>query len=322
RGQPLALVLEKVACQSRADQAGPVRLIPTACGILRKRIDRVGIDRPYLTGTRMEGPVVDTDIRDGQYRDPVNLGARIDLHQRFSTNGQGWFTWLGEQLDLANAADVLELGCGEGGFWVANADRVPRSTTLMLTDFSPGMLAATRGRLHPILRGARFAVVDAQAIPFADASFDVVIANHMLYHVPDLHRALREIRRVLRPDGRLHAATNGERHLTELGALIRAVGLDAERLGIHDAFSLERGAAALNRHFVQIERRDYDDALVVTDPEAIVRYVTSTVGAMRIDGDQVEELRRLVTDSIASEGAFRITKSTGLFIASGTLDSI
>lgn len=300
----------------------------------------------------MEGPpVVDSVIRNGQYRDPAHLGARIDLHQRFSTNGQGWFAWLGEQLGLqprwadapkgdtperrrssrheepavspdttpavADGAHVLELGCGDGGFWVVNADRVPRSATLTLTDFSPGMLAATRDRLRPYAPDARFVVVDAQAIPFADASVDVVIANHMLYHVPDLHRALREIRRVLRPDGRLYAATNGERHMIELAALIRDVGLDAESFGIHDAFSLERGAAALNHHFARVERRDYVDALAVTDPEAIVRYVGSTVGAGRIGGDQGERLRRLVTDTIAREGAFRITKSTGLFIATG-----
>jgi len=263
-------------------------------------------------------PAVDTTIRDGQYRDSSNLGARIDLHQRFSTNPQGWFAWLGEQIDLRDAVDVLELGCGEGGFWVANADRIPRSATLTLTDFSPGMLAATKARLRPYGPDARFAIVDAQAIPFADARFDVVIANHMLYHVPDLHRALREIRRVLRPDGRFHAATNGERHMIELAALARTVGLDAESFGIDDAFSLDRGATALNRHFVQIERRDYVDTLEVTEPKAIVRYVASTVNAGRIVGDQIAELRRLVTDTIAREGAFRITKSTGLFIASGT----
>ncbi len=256
-----------------------------------------------------------------QYRDASNLNARIALHRRFSTSEQPWQRWVFDRLGPPSVSRTLELGCGPGDLWAENLDRTPEGWSVTLTDASPGMVREAEDRLGFDRRFA-FRAADARNLPFENDTFDAVVANHMLYHVPDLHRALREIRRVLRPDGRLHAATNGERHLTELGALIRAVGLDAERLGIHDAFSLERGAAALNRHFVQIERRDYDDALVVTDPEAIVRYVTSTVGAMRIDGDQVEELRRLVTDAIASEGAFRITKSTGLFIASGTLDSI
>jgi SAM-dependent methyltransferase len=260
-------------------------------------------------------PVVDTAIRDGQYRDPANLGARIDLHQRFSTNRQGWFAWLGEQIALSDATDVLELGCGEGGFWVANAERIPRPVELTLTDFSPGMLAATEARLRPLLPEARFAIVDAQAIPFADASFDAVIANHMLYHIPDLHRALREVRRVLRPDGRFYAATNGERHMAELGALVREAVGDARSFTIGAAFTLERGAEALNRHFACAERRDYVDALAVTDPEAIVRYVRSTIGTDGMKASQMDRLRSVVTDAIAHEGAFRITKSTGVFIA-------
>lgn len=217
---------------------------------------------------------------------------------------------------------MLELGCGEGGFWVANAANVPRSARLTLTDFSPGMLAATEARLRPVLPGARFAVVDAQAIPFADASFDTVIANHMLYHVPDLHRALREIRRVLQADGRFYAATNGERHMAELNELVRVTGADAGSFAIGDAFSLERGAATLNRHFAQVERRDYVDALEVTDPEAIVHYVRSTIGADTMRADQLDRMRSIVSERIASEATFRIAKSTGVFIGSGTLDSI
>lgn len=271
----------------------------------------------------MEGnPAVNTAIRDDQYRNPDNLGARIDLHRRFSTNPQGWFEWLGEQIDVTGANDLLELGCGDGGFWIANAARIPRSDRLTLTDFSPGMLEATAARLRPLLPNARFVVVDAQAIPATDANFAIVIANHMLYHVPDLHRALREIRRVLRPDGRFCAATNGERHMAELDALVRAAGADATSFAISNAFSLERGAAALNRHFSHIERRDYVDSLEITDPESVVHYVRSTIGAESMSERQIDHLRSIVTGRIAIDGAFHITKSTGVFIATGTLASI
>lgn len=65
-----------------------------------------------------------------------------------------------------------------------------------------------------------YAVADAQALPFADATFDAVIANHMLYHIPDLPRALAEIRRVLKPAGRFYASTIGREHMHELDELI------------------------------------------------------------------------------------------------------
>ena len=52
------------------------------------------------------------------------------------------------------------------------------------------------------VRGVKFECADIQNLPYQDASFDVVIANMMLYHVPDIARGLSEVRRVLRRDGR------------------------------------------------------------------------------------------------------------------------
>jgi ubiquinone/menaquinone biosynthesis C-methylase UbiE len=148
-----------------------------------------------------------------QYRTDANLQARIRLHQRFSTNRHGWPRWLFDQLDLHEDARVLELGCGTGVLWATNTHRIPPGWQVVLSDRSPGMLAAVAG--PPV---AVRVVADAQAVPFAPASFDVVLANHMLYHVPDRDRALGEIHRVLRPGGQVYAATNGRRHLAELHA--------------------------------------------------------------------------------------------------------
>jgi len=67
------------------------------------------------------------------------------------------------------------------------------------------MLAAARSRAgsHVFLIAG-----DAQWLPFADASFDCILAMHMLYHVPDRDLAIAEMRRVLRPGGVLLALTN------------------------------------------------------------------------------------------------------------------
>lgn len=257
-------------------------------------------------------------LRNDQYRDDANLAARIDIHRRFSTNPQGWYGWLFDRFALPAGAHVLELGCGEGGMWAANRERIPPDLRLTLTDFSPGMLAAARIRLEPMLPTVRFAIADSQGIPFDDDSFGVVIASHMLYHVPDIPRALGEIRRVLCPNGRFHAATNGLRHMIELERLVERFAPGAKRNAHADRFGLENGAAELERVFGRVERVDYVDSLAVTDADAVVRYVRSTAARPYLTGESIEALRRAVDAEIASHGAFRITKSTGLFTCSGS----
>src|SRR5439155_6255128 len=136
--------------------------------------------------------------------------ARMGLHEQFRVNPYGWHRCVFDRLDLAPNTRPLELGCGPGVLWSENPDRLPTGWEVVLSDFSPGMVHEARQKLRGRASTFRFAMADAQAVPFAPASFDAVIANHMLYHVPDRAKALNEIRRVLRPGGRLYAATNGQ----------------------------------------------------------------------------------------------------------------
>jgi ubiquinone/menaquinone biosynthesis C-methylase UbiE len=148
-----------------------------------------------------------------QYRDAANLNARASLHGRFSTNPDPWHRWVFDQLALPPDGRILELGCGPGGLWRENLDRLPAGWHLTLTDFSPGMAEEAQRGLSAVRPDIRVSVADARAIPYADSAFDAVVANHMLHHVPDRVRALDEIARVLAPGGTLYAATNGRRHL-------------------------------------------------------------------------------------------------------------
>src|SRR5438093_720553 len=186
-----------------------------------------------------------------QYRDASNLQSRVQLHDRFSTNPLGWYRWAFDRLQLPPRSRILELGCGDGGLWLKNAERIPAAWAITLSDFSPGMLRDVRNNLKAVERQFRYAVSDAQAIPFVDGHFDAVIANHMLYHVPDRPRALAEIRRVLRPGGRLFAATNGGRHMRELHEWIQAIVPDLPPVTERwtEAFSLESGREELSPFF-------------------------------------------------------------------------
>jgi len=255
-----------------------------------------------------------------QYRDASNLRARGQLHARFSINHYGWFRWYIEQLDLPDNARVLELGCGPGSLWSENRERIPADWELVLTDFSPGMLHEATVNLSDLGRQLRFERVDAQDIPFTEASFDAVLANHMLYHVPDRERAFLEIRRVLKPHGRLYAATNGEQHMREITQLVHASLPELNReevfFSIHaSGFTLENGAAQLARHFSQVRTLPYEDALRVTEVEPLLSYVLSSPISKSLSTKQVDRLRELLAKQMAEQGHIHISKASGVFEA-------
>ncbi|MGH2469743.1 MAG: class I SAM-dependent methyltransferase [Chloroflexota bacterium] len=254
-----------------------------------------------------------TYLREEQYRTDANLAARQNLHARYSTHPQAWFEWLFERLDVGPTARILELGCGAGWLWEANRSRIPDGWEVTLSDFSPGMLASAEARLREGAEQFAFELIDAASIPFAAAAFDGVIANHMLYHVPDRPAAIRQMQRVLAPGGRLFAATNGLDHLSELWRLGSSFGLVASRDVAHQ-FTLENGAAQLAPFFHDVQCERYEDALEVTRAEDLVAYVLSAAPAPPT-ADAVARLSDHVATLIATHGSFHITKSVGLFTA-------
>lgn len=267
-----------------------------------------------MSGDVVSGRMVDQGyLRGEQYRDSGNLRARMGLHERFSVNPQGWHSWVFAQIVLPPGGRLLELGCGPGGLWRANAERIPGDWRLTLTDYSAGMVREASGAVAHARRDVVIAAanVDAQALPFADGSFDAVIANHMLYHVPDRPRAFGEIRRVLRPGGRFYAATNGGRHMLELGELAAGETLVAARIRGNLGFNLENGADELASFFAEVALERYDDALVVTEAEPLLAYIRSM--SLNPDRDDTR-LTAAIADLLARDGAIRITKDTGMFV--------
>jgi SAM-dependent methyltransferase len=253
-------------------------------------------------------------LRDVQYADDRNLNARRDLHRRFNTSGDTFQSWALDQMALDPEARVLEIGCGPGSFWQANDGRVPVGWRALLTDFSRGMVAAARERL-----GERYAyaVADAEALPCASASIDAVVANHMLYHVPDRARAIREMARVLRPAGSLYAVTNGDGHLYELNQLA-APWLGPALVGrASSAFGLENGGDQLAAGFAEVELRHRDGELVITEAEPLVAYVASLARGPL----DLRPLAEAAADRIARDGAIRVRTRTGMFVARAPIQS-
>jgi SAM-dependent methyltransferase len=286
-------------------------------------------DRAFLRGT--------------QYKTDANLAARqsIYAYQRPRVD------LAARVLDLAApgpSGPVVDVGCGNGLYLAELARRGFGGRALGL-DLSPGMLAAARDRLGglaaatgPAAPGpggpnanpgdpntsppdptpgppAAVALVsaDATALPLPDGVADLALAPHMLYHVPEPADALRELRRVTRPGGRVVIVLNGADHLRELRAGVAAArGTDPGAMG--ERVRLDDGEVLARSFFPRVTRHDFVAELRVPSPDLIAAYVRSMSGTSRdADADGVAEAVAAAFPRTA-EGHYAITSHSGCLI--------
>jgi ubiquinone/menaquinone biosynthesis C-methylase UbiE len=247
------------------------------------------------------------------YKDGSRLTARAYLQVRFGTNPYKWTSWIFDHLTFPSQCRLLELGAGTAWLWTRNMARIPQGWHITLTDFSQGILDETQQRLLNSPRPFDFAVVDAQAIPYGDNEFDGVIANHMLYHVPDRPRALAEIRRVLKPGGHFYASTLGANHLCEMDNLFPGRALDVRN---RFTFNLENGEEQITPYFPNVTRYNYENNLIVTEPEPVVAYLLSlSRNQQSSESDLREHIFKRTQDHITEHGALHLSGDMGLFEA-------
>ena len=255
-------------------------------------------------------------LKSDQYRDSSNLDARVVIHQRFSTNPYGWFKWVFDALlKLPEHAKVLELGCGHGLLWKENIDRIPTEWNITLSDLSSGMLDAAWRNLVVSGRAFQFKEIDAQSIPFEDETFDAVLANHMLYHVPDRSKAIAEIKRVLKPGGHLIATTVSENHMKEMMDWLRQVHISKVWESFANPFTLENGLDQLKPYFSQIVLSHYEDNLLVTEVEPVMAYLRSSIRAVELSENELINLQHDLEKELKENGGIFISKDSGLFEA-------
>jgi SAM-dependent methyltransferase len=247
-----------------------------------------------------------------QYATEANLRARQFLWEVSPRRPPfELFPWVLNLADVHDGDRVLEVGCGNGGY-LALVEAVG-------LDASVGMVRAAHQRARgPVVCG------DVQQLPLGDGSFDVVLAPHMLYHVDDRTAAVRELRRVLKPDGRCVAVTNSDRCHSELVGLIEGVVGHGWRLKrpADVRFSLENGADQLCVGFGQVERVDAPFGVVlVSDATALGDYVASMGSHYQAEVAQwmtweevVAECRNRASRVIATNGHLEISSRVGAFV--------
>jgi SAM-dependent methyltransferase len=189
-------------------------------------------------------------------------------------------------------------------------------------------LDASFGMLHEARRGGRsgrYVQADAQRLPLPDGCVERVMANHMLYHVPDREQALREMRRVLRAGGRVVLTTNGADFGRSWRDLHTAV---AERLGYRVDESVARrftldDLALVRRVFPSAEREVLAGDLVFGSAEPAMRYYASGMVDGIVDAPAdgshraplLQAMAEQIEAIIAAEGEFRVAKTVGWFWA-------
>ena len=250
-----------------------------------------------------------------QYRSATNLSARIALHSLYSTNPEGWFPWLYRKLELAPGMRVLEVGCGDGALWTCQHEELPRPISIVLSDISDGMIRDVRRNIRQDLQSFTFQVFDCANIPYADNTFDLVIANHVLFYADDLPGTLQELARVLRPGGRFICSSYSSLHMHEIRDLVRLFDshISLSQGHLYERFGLENGQSLLSPVFSSVRLLRYEDGLRITDPQPLIEYILSCHGNQnQYLVNRYKEFQSFVKEQVGNE--FYVTKDAGIFV--------
>ncbi len=264
-----------------------------------------------------------TILREQAYADDSLLDIRRRTHQLYTVDPVDFGQWTLELLPWRGDERVLDVGCGPGEMLRRMARHSGGWGMLAGSDFSAGMAAEAAGAAAAL--PTHFMVSDAQANPFRDGFFDVVMARHMLYHVPDIDKAVAEAARVLRPGGSLLTVTNSENTMPEYWSIR---GRAAQRFPamtqpdkVTHRFSLENGPAFLEPHFARIEVHTLPGTLRFPAAQPFVDYFAST-RALTMPPGHTDTEWEAVLDFVRAEaqavidrqGCLDVTKVTGAIV--------
>ena len=268
--------------------------------------------------------VIDPRYLAYQYGDSEKLRIRLETHEQFSERLQDdWYPKYVAQLGPTPGERVLDVGCGFGAFHRALGEVGPR---VVAFDYSPGMASEAHHRATRDGLAVQVLRADAQQLPLADNSLDHALASHMLYHVPDIRRALTEIRRVVKVGGRVLITTNAADHSARLHDLhaqaARDLGLTPGAVPGHGRFSLAE-LPLVRSVLPNVQLHVQPNAFVFPDVESALRYYASgrvdDVLERRDDVSHrsalLSRMAELIGEIVAREGVFRVPKNAGSFLA-------
>lgn len=232
----------------------------------------------------------DPDLVAREYEDESRLTARRLAWREF-LDGPDADEWTFQAVAEHQPRSILEVGCG----WGELAERMAHELDAHVVAFDRSARMTELARA----RGVRVFRADMQTIPVRDASVDTVVANAVLYHVPDIDRGLAEVARAVTDDGRFVATVFDAGRFKELFALVGQKPPDIP-VTVHNAKEL------LARHFGPVEARVGTHALVFPSVEEVRTYLASTI-----------TMRHLAGSVPDFEGELRTERTFGVFVAEG-----
>jgi ubiquinone/menaquinone biosynthesis C-methylase UbiE len=257
----------------------------------------------------------DKELLTRQYQDSANLDIRKNFHKKYSSNKIGYADWIVSKIRFFKGCRVLEVGCGTGSLWENYPELVDTFSELVLTDISTGMIDIVRER-YAGRRNIRIQAVDVLDMSFEADSFDMIVANSMLYHVKDIDSALENIHRILRDDGTFYATTFGkDGQLNYINTAMFEMGLADSKKIAGISFTLENGSRILRKHFSVVKEETYDAHLEVSDPSDLVDYIFSMSSMSHIDRSNREKMIAYFESKKEDRGILPIPMMYGMFIS-------
>lgn len=252
---------------------------------------------------------------ENQFSNDKNLDFRIEFYKKYTTNTYKFADWLYDKYEFKENISILEIGCGNGKHWEGRIEKLPKDTKLILSDFLDGMLDLVKQK-YSSYQNVSFEKIDIQSIPFEDESFDVVIANHMLFHVPDLDKGLSEVKRVLKTGGYFYSATDGNGGMRPfLHEAIKQFDKENEAFTEKLPFNLQNGKEILSKYFSSVERYDYENTLAITKTEDLIEWLKSTKSISGFSEENLINLYNYFENIRVQNGAINIPRETGVFIS-------
>ena len=258
------------------------------------------------------------------YSTDQNLRIVEETYAKYCVPRTDLANWTLETLNWTGDEVVLDIGVGTGSTYACLMKSQP-NVYYYAIDLSAHLL-----QKHPCAAD-HLAIGDALKLPYADDSFDVVMANHVLYHMQDIDGCLVEIKRVLKPDGRVLAGTDSLHTTPELQVLLRRAmvllsenGAQVQPLSLPcDSFALENGTRILARHFYAVVRHDLPRQLVFDAVEPALDYLESMRDLRQHDlpddvnwDDMMLIMQQQMTQLLELLGTLEINLACGALVAS------
>ncbi|ABX43658.1 MerR family transcriptional regulator [Lachnoclostridium phytofermentans] len=251
------------------------------------------------------------------YKNADHLNVRILLHKKYSKNPQGWYPFLASHIPFAKNQKILELGCGNGAFWVENEAILPDKLSITITDISDGMIKVAKEAIDQTGLSCTYDVLDINHLNFTKESFDLIIANHVLFYANDRNKVCEDIARILKPNGVFVCTAYGQQHMKEIEQITKKFNpkIALSEINLSDLFGLENAMDYLQPHFSSVNKMDYKDSLILDDYRPLLHYVLSCHGnQIEVLHGHRKEFEYYLAELFRQKRQVEITKQAGMFL--------